>query len=331
MKPIIGPHQRTPEWYALRRNLDDPHFGATDAAGLLGVSQYRTPRHIYERFFRDDETPDNDAMRLGRHLEPAVQSLYAEVHRKWVVRDVPAAIHPTQPLFASVDSFTLDSAADPRMRGTLDSGVEHWFSGQQFPDADEADILEIKTSFSPSIAEQLGEDGSDFVPVDWLCQVQQQMGVLGLRSATIAVLLYGKLRTFKVEANADLIDGIFAAATEMHERILNRDPPPLDWESPLTPDLVRAMRHDMVGGEWVCDGEAAELWALQKDIASEITTLEKERAVVKAKFEARMIEREAATAILPNGKQVVRREVSRKGYAVEPKTFWQLTEMKARK
>jgi len=331
MKPIIGPHQRTAEWYALRRNLDDPHFGATDAAGLLGVSQYRTPRHIYERFFSDQETPDNDAMRLGRHLEPAVQSLYAEVHQKWVVREVPVAIHPTQPVFASVDSFTLDSAADPRIRSALGWGVEDWFNGQQFPDADEADILEIKTSFSPSIAEQLGEDGSDYVPTDWLCQVQQQMGVLGLRSATIAVLLYGKLRTFRVEANADLINTIGIAATEMHERILNRDPPPLDWVSPLTPDLVRAMRHDLVGGEWQCDGEAAELWQLQKDIAAEITTLERERAVVKARFESRMIEQEAATAILPNGKQVVRREVSRAGYTVGPKSYWELREMKARK
>ena len=116
----------------------------------------------------------------------------------------------------------------------------------------------------------------------------------------------------------------------MCDRILNRDPPPLDWESPLTPDLVRAMRHDLVGGEWQCDGEASELWALQKDIAAEITTLEKERALVKAKFEQRMIEHEAATALLPNGKQVVRREVSRTGYTVEPKTFWELREMKAR-
>jgi hypothetical protein len=144
------------------------------------------------------------------------------------------------------------------------------------------------------------------------------------------VLLYGKLRTFRVEANAEVILGIFSAARLMHERILNRDPPPLDWKSPLTPDLVRDMRHDLVGGEWVCDGEAAELWQLQKDIASEITTLEKERALVKAKFEARMIEHEASVGVLPNGKQVVRREMSRKGYTVEPKTFWELREMKAR-
>jgi putative phage-type endonuclease len=331
MIPIIGPAQRTPEWYALRRNLDDPHFGATDAAGLLGLSQYKTPRHIYERFFRDDETLDNDAMRLGRHLEPAVQSLYAEVHRKWVVREVPVAIHPTQPVFASVDSFTLDAASDPRIRSALEWGVEDWFRGQQFPEADEADILEIKTSFSPAIAEQLGDDGSDFVPTDWLCQVQAQMGVLGLKTAVIAVLLYGKLRTFKVEANAEVILGIFAAARLMHERILNRDPPPLDWESPLTPDLVRQMRHDITGGSVNCDSEAIGLWLEQKRLAEQIDAATKQRGLLKAQFEAWMIEHEAAVALLPNGKQVVRREVSRKGYTVEPKTFWELREMKARK
>jgi putative phage-type endonuclease len=331
MKPIIGPHQRTTEWYALRRNADDPRFGATDAAVLLGESRYKTPRHLYEEFIEPPPPMDNDAMRLGRHLEPAVQSLYAEVHRKWVVREVPVAIHPNVPLFASVDSFTLESAADPRMRGTLDSGVEDWFHGQQFPDADEgADILEIKTSFSHAIADQLGEDGTDWVPTEWLCQVQQQMGVLGLPRAVIAVLLFGKLRTFAVDANPDIIAGIESAAWEMRERVFLRDPPELDWRHETTPELVRALRHDIVGGTWQADGEAVELWALQRDLAAEISTLEKERALVKAKFEDCMIEHEAATALLPNGKQVVRRQASRKGYTVEPKTFWELREMKAR-
>ena len=102
MKPIIGPHQRTPEWYALRRNADDPRFGATDAAVLLGESRYKTPRHLYEEFIEPPPPMDNDAMRLGRHLEPAVQSLYAEVADMLVIRDVPAALHPTLPVFASV-------------------------------------------------------------------------------------------------------------------------------------------------------------------------------------------------------------------------------------
>ena len=63
MKPIIGPHQRTTEWYALRRNADDPRFGATDAAVLLGESRYKTPRHLYEEFIEPPPPMDNDAMR----------------------------------------------------------------------------------------------------------------------------------------------------------------------------------------------------------------------------------------------------------------------------
>ena len=331
MKPIIGPHQRTPEWYALRRNADDPRFGATDAAVLLGESRYKTPRHLYEEFIEPPPPLDNDAMRLGRHLEPAVQSLYAEVHRKWVVREVPVAIHPNVPLFASVDSFTLESAADPRMRGTLDSGVEDWFQGQQFPDAaDAADILEIKTSFSHAIADQLGEDGTDWVPTEWLCQVQQQMGVLGLPRAVIAVLLFGKLRTFAVDANPDIIAGIERAAVEMRERVLRRGPPELDWRHETTPELVRALRHDIVGGSVCCDSEAIGLWIKQRKAAEQIDALSKERTMLKAQFEAWMIEHEAATALLPNGKQVVRRMASRKGYAVPEKTYWELREMKAR-
>ena len=325
MKPIIGPHQRTPEWYALRRNADDPRFGATDAAVLLGESRYKTPRHLYEEFIEPPPPLDNDAMRLGRHLEPAVQSLYAEVTDRYVLAEIPVAIHAGVPIFASVDSFTFrDSRGGVRV--TL-ADLDDF----RFPDADdEADILEIKTSFSHAIADQLGEDGTDWVPTEWLCQVQQQMGVLGLPRAVIAVLLFGKLRTFQIEANHDIIAGIEKAAVEMRERILRRDPPELDWRHETTPELVRALRHDIVGGTWQADGEAVELWALQRDLAAEISTLEKERALVKAKFEDCMIEHEAATALLPNGKQVVRRQASRKGYTVEPKTYWELREMKAR-
>ena len=324
MKPIIGPHQRTPEWYALRRNADDPRFGATDAAVLLGESRYKTPRHLYEEFIEPPPPMDNDAMRLGRHLEPAVQSLYAEVEQAAVINDIPVAIHPTLPVFASVDSLW-----EPvKYPGSVFSWEEYC---DEFPGPEDGmNILEIKTSFSPAIADQLGEDGTDWVPTEWLCQVQQQMGVLGLPRAVIAVLLFGKLRTFAVDANPDIIAGIERAAVEMRERVLRREPPELDWKHETTPDLVRALRHDIVGGTWQADGEAVELWALQRDLAAEISTLEKERALVKAKFEQRMIEHEAATALLPNGKQVVRREVGRKGYTVEPKTYWELREMKAR-
>ena len=50
MTAIIGPAQRTSEWYALRRNIDDPRFGATDAAALLGLSRYKPARHVSEEF-----------------------------------------------------------------------------------------------------------------------------------------------------------------------------------------------------------------------------------------------------------------------------------------
>jgi len=116
----------------------------------------------------------------------------------------------------------------------------------------------------------------------------------------------------------------------MRERVLRRDPPELDWRHETTPELVRALRHDIVGGEWQADEEAVAWWRMQRDIAAEITVLENERALAKGKFEALMLEHEAATALLPNGKQVVRRQASRKGYTVEPKTYWELREMKAR-
>jgi putative phage-type endonuclease len=320
MRAIIGPSARTPEWYALRRDPDNPRFGATDAAGLIGVSTYRTPRHIYESFWADP-IEENAAMRSGRHLEPAIQRIWAEENRRLVVNEIPALLDPEAPVFASLDSVA--AASGPGV-----DAVVQWYPAS--PSIDPTDsVLEIKSSMSPAVAAQLGEEGSDWIPTDWLCQVQQQMHVADLQDAVVAVLMFGRLRTFNVARNDDLIASIVTQATEMRERVLHRDPPPLDFGHAHTPELVRSLRHDVGGGEVVCDDLAVEWWTARAEVGRRIKELEQERSRWTAKFEAWLIERESSAGVLPGGKKVVRREVSRKGYTVEPKTFIELREVKA--
>jgi len=324
--PIIGPKQRTPEWYALRRNPEDPRFGGTDAAGLVGLSKWKSPRHIYEEFFTEQEQLDNEAMKIGRVMERPIQELYADFNDRTVVNEMPTFLHPTMPLFASLDSVSMDKEHYEHIGVLPFSHANAWV-----PHDVDAHALEVKWSMSPTVASQLGEEGSDWVPNEWACQVQQQMDVAGLEVAEIAVFLFGRLKVYRVPKNNDLIDAIHDAAQEMRERIVNRDPPEPDWQHELTPELVRSMRHDIVGNTIDCTNEAAELWRQQKDLAAAITQLTKERDALKAQFEYWMITHSAAAGVLPDGiKQVVRREQSRAGYTVEPKTFWELREMKVK-
>ena len=317
MSYTIGPRQRTPDWYALRSNPDDPRFGATSAAALLGVSKWQTPRHVYESFFREP-IADNEAMRRGRHLEPAVQAMWAEEHGKLVLNDLPMLIDTESPIFASLDSV-VDCDSDP-------GDVDLWMN--LIPVHDEESVLEVKTSMSRDVAAELGDEHSDNVPTDWLCQVQQQMAVSGLEIAAVAVLIFGRLRTFNVEKNSTIINAIRERADEMRTRVLHRDPPPLDFEHRHTAELVRSMRCED-GLTLEMPLELSTLWKYRHEIAAEI----KDREVLKdnytAQVEAWLIENGASAGLLPDGKKVVRRAVTRKGYSVGEKTYVEMREVKA--
>lgn len=244
--------------------------------------------------------------------------MWAEEHHADLITEVPALIDQHSPIFASVDSLVYK-----------DNGIG---SLLVFPGKEELEhcdsILEIKTSMSRAVADELGEEGSDVIPTDWLVQVQQQMEVTGLEITAVAVLLFGRLTTYNVAYNADLGSAIRETADKMRQRILHRDPPPLDFEHLKTPELVRSLR--------VEEGVALELpedivnwWTASRMAASDIRAAEQDKAEWTARVEAWMVENGVSAGLLPGGKKIVRRSVTRKGYSVEPKTFTEMREVKA--
>jgi hypothetical protein len=241
-----------------------------------------------------------------------------------VIIDIPSLIDQEAPIFASLDSV----AGDIGELWMPNDGTVRWEDGWerdlQYPDA----VLEVKTSMSRAVADELGEDGSDYIPTDWLCQVQQQLDIVNLDEAFVAVLIFGRLRTFPVKRNYDLGKTIRERAVEMRDRILHRDPPPLDFTHPGTPELVRSLRGD-TGPAIEVPADVAEWWRMRQSYAEEIRDLEKWRAEATAHVEAWLVERGVEAGLLPDGKRIVRRTVNRKGYTVEPKSFTEVRELKA--
>ena len=99
-----GPMPYTEDWYAMRRDKTNPRFGASQAAALLGISQYATKRHVYESYFTDKEDEPNDSMITGTVMEPAIQELYVRFKGAGLVRGIPTLLHKTEPLLATLDS-----------------------------------------------------------------------------------------------------------------------------------------------------------------------------------------------------------------------------------
>lgn len=319
--PLVGPDPHTPEWYAMR--LYDPErkigdlaapviFGASECAAVCGMSPYETPLHVYLRKRREiDPIEDNDAMRLGRKLEPVVIDEYRE-------RTGYAVLAP-RPTFIHYRHRFLSATPDGMVMPTTNS--------QQAVRAEDVFPLDAKTT-TWRRAKDFGEEGSDELPEDYLLQAQQQMLVMGAALQDTAVLVDGRtLKVYRVQRNDDLAQIIVDAARELAERIVNGDPPEPNWTHAQTPELVRAMWGVDETKAIVLDEPIGLMWRNYRALGEEIKEREKEQQQIKARVLAAM--QDAAIGRYPqDGFELVRKRVERGAYTVEATSFITLRERK---
>lgn len=239
-------------------------------------------------------------MRLGRKLEPVVISEFLEE-----------------------TGYEVDTAPCPMFRHP-----QHDFV-LATPDAILAggDLLEAKTT-SFRLAKELGEEGSDFIPSNWVCQCQQQLSVTGARLCHLAALIDGRtLRLYQVARNDTLIEGIIAAERELWERIVNRDPPEPNFEHARTAELIRELHGLAEGRTIVLESDVATLWQQQRELAEQIKTLESEREQLRSRVLHAM--GDAAIAACPGFEfELTRSIVKEATYTVERKAYIQIRQRK---
>jgi len=316
-----GPMAYTPDWYAMRRDKTSPRFGASQAAALLGISQYATKRHVYESYFTDKEDEPNESMVTGTVMEPAIQELYVRFKGAGLVRGIPTLVHNTEPLLATLDSRKFDS-------GRRRCCVVRWHKAL---DDLGREPVEIKYSMSPAISQQLGDEETDWVPSEWFCQCQQQLDVAECEEAEIAVFIFGKLKIYRVHRSEKVIDSIHQAAREMRDRILACDPPEADFYHGRTREIVKHMERGLEGEVIDATDDLADIWETRRDVMAQIKELTFAKDRLATEFELKMVEKNACAVVLPDGKkQVVRRRASRKEHVVPATSFIELREMNVR-
>jgi len=318
-----GPMPYTEDWYAMRRDKTNPRFGASQAAALLGISQYSTKRHVYESYFTDEEDEPNESMITGTVMEPAIQELYVRFKGAGLVRGIPTLLHKTEPLLATLDSRKVGGSGHCNFLYGWGEFCEA-FNG----DRNLSEPVEIKYSMSPSISRQLGDEDTDWVPNEWFCQCQQQIDVAECEEAEIACFIFGKLKIYRVHRSQKVIDSIRQAAREMRDRILSCDPPEADFDHARTREMVKHMERGLEGEVIDATDELASIWETRREIMAQIKELTNEKDKLATKFELAMVEKNACAVVLPNGKkQVVRRRASRKEHVVPATSFIELREM----
>lgn len=244
----------TPEWLAARLT----GIGASEAAAVCGLSSYETPLHVYARKVGElAETEDTDAMWWGRKIEPLILERWMERPGRKMPYRYPC------PMFRR-DGFEFQTA-------TPDAIL---YGGEG---------VEIKST-TWRRAGELGAEGTDEAPAEWVLQCQQAMAVCGLGAMYLVVLIdKDRIWEGRVERNEALIERITAAEAELWDRIQRRDPPEPSWQHDATPDLIKTLSKAVNDEVVELPLEIETLWGRQQELAQQIKTLETERELCRSK------------------------------------------------
>jgi putative phage-type endonuclease len=222
---------------------------ATDAAAVMGVHPYKTPREVYlDKKGLLPEVQDNRFMEWGRTLEPVIGKKWSENNGLPIVQG-DFTRHPKEPYFAATPDFLVGDDA----------------------------VLEVKTA-GHFAGENFGESGTDAVPTQYLVQVLWQCFVTGRTKWHLAVLIGGNdYREFKGVADSDLIQRMAHLCRKFwHEYILSDCPPPLTGHERDT-NLVTKQHPEDDGSEVVATWELEEIIAELGHLRAELQDKELRR------------------------------------------------------
>lgn len=273
------------EWHAARRN----GIGASEIAAVVGLSPFESAFSLWHRKAGNLPGPDpsNPLFYWGHALEPLVADRFADAHPEFWVMEVGTYRHGERDWqFAN-----LDRALYP----TSGVGV----------DTPPLGVLEIKTT---RYGDNWGPHGSDEVPVHVRCQVMQQMDVMGVPFAWVAVLIGGNdYREYQIDYDEDDAYALREAGAAFWASLQTDTEPPID-ASFATYEAVRELHPDIDGAlEVEIPAELHDAYHFTKQMADSYADEHRE---VKSKVLAAMGN---ARRALVDGTPVLRRQPGRGG------------------
>jgi putative phage-type endonuclease len=286
---VAMPH--TPEWYAARNT----GIGASEIAAAAGLSPYQTPLELYLR--KRGEIPPfqgNDATRMGTLLEPVVKSEFKRITGLIPIDESPAMYR---------------------------SGLYEWMTATPDMIVTDSELAEVKTA-SWRMKSSWGDEHSDAIPDQYLCQTQWQMAVMGMgfTSVHVPVLFDGfETRIYRVERNELMIGYLIEAGQELWERIQNGDPPEPNWEHESTPKLIREM-HSEINSQVIELGDiTADAWFTYEYLGKQVKEINDRRERYKSEVLYAIGDNYAGD--LGDGRIVRRKLIEKNGHVVGPSSY----------
>ena len=187
---VVGKTMTEDEWRERRHE----GIGGSDAAAIMGCSDYATPLSVYLDKVDPQPNEQNEYMRWGHILEPVVIAEFTRVTGLRVTQRQRMYQHPEYPwMFATVDGLT--------RRGLFEGKTTSAFSK--------------------------GWDGDEPPLAVWV-QCQHNMAVTGAQMADVACLQGGnRFLHFDVARDEDFIGKLIEEESALMVRIHAETPPPV--------------------------------------------------------------------------------------------------------
>lgn len=198
--------QRSDEWLALRREK----IGASDAATICGVDQYKTAARLWEEKMNGKSQTETSAMQRGNRLEPIARNLVEKTHNTFYEADVYQSSKYDW-MIASLDGY---SESDKKM-------------------------IEIKCP-GENVFNQIVHTNE--IPKNWIYQMQHQMCVMELQECTLIVFNGDYFLEFKVDRDEEVIDEIIVKELAFYQSMVNHIQPEAPVKERTDEDVVEAMQ-----------------------------------------------------------------------------------------
>lgn len=308
-------------WLTWRRQ----HVGASDAAAILGMDDFRGPLDVWASKVRGIDTEPTEHMEWGRYIEkPVVEYLHdrTKVEISFLVVHGPDGELPIR--LMAVDGYSSampDIYAVGAERGLIacspDGFCELSFEGMQ-----RKAVLQIK-----NVSHYGRGKWSEGLPDSYSIQVQTEMYVMQTPYALVAALFGGcELGLYLVPADTEMQANIVSyCARWWAEHVVAGVEPP--W-SPQSRSDTWKLLHPRDNGETVeLPGVAADLWSEVEALKSIIT--EKEQRVEALTAQIRSMIGDGTFGEVPGRDLLLSlKTTERKGFTVKPTSFRVLRRVK---
>lgn len=261
-----GPSPNTPEWHALR--VYDPDrqerpvvIGASEASAAMGISPYTSAFELYLKKRGEYLGPSEptEAQEMGQKLEPIVLWRYSKETGIPLADGIPVLFHPQHSWMACTpDAFAVDG---DRILWVVDAKTS----------------CRERLDLTGESVNKYGEAGTDMIPVENIAQAQQLMAVTGLDRCDFPVLFDNRgFRIYHVDRDENWISAITSATKELAERVVNGDPPGMDFSHPGTRRIIQERQGVQLGVSVTLPVEYLEMWQRAQQLKEQIAAAEKE-------------------------------------------------------